>query len=64
MWIIDTAKEWPESLFVRASAHMSDSAHMTFHVMKVGFDLVNVQVPLNLLESSIAERITWMYGNL
>ncbi|EFI28681.1 hypothetical protein CC1G_01857 [Coprinopsis cinerea okayama7 len=30
----------------------------------VGFDLVNVQVPLKLLDPSIAKRITWRHGNL
>lgn len=29
----------------------------------VGFDLVNVQVPLELLDPSIAQRITWVHGN-
>ncbi|KAK0208757.1 hypothetical protein DFS33DRAFT_1253760 [Desarmillaria ectypa] len=29
----------------------------------VGFDLVNIQIPLKLLESSIAARITWAHGN-
>ncbi|KAG2022934.1 hypothetical protein CC2G_000646 [Coprinopsis cinerea AmutBmut pab1-1] len=29
----------------------------------VGFDLVNVQVPLKLLDPSIAKRITWRHGN-
>ncbi|KAH9942928.1 hypothetical protein B0H21DRAFT_866139, partial [Amylocystis lapponica] len=30
----------------------------------VGFDLVNVQIPLETLPSSIADRIQWVYGNL
>ena len=30
----------------------------------VGFDLVNVQFPLNHLESHVARRITWEHGNL
>ncbi|KAF9074835.1 hypothetical protein BDP27DRAFT_1316051 [Rhodocollybia butyracea] len=29
----------------------------------VGFDLVNVQIPLKLLDSSLEERIQWKYGN-
>ncbi|KAF9015642.1 S-adenosyl-L-methionine-dependent methyltransferase [Cyathus striatus] len=29
----------------------------------VGFDLVNVQVPLKLLETSLARRIEWKHGN-
>ncbi|KAE9398462.1 hypothetical protein BT96DRAFT_965928 [Gymnopus androsaceus JB14] len=29
----------------------------------VGFDLVNVQLPLNLLDPSLEERIKWIYGN-
>ncbi|KAG6380890.1 hypothetical protein JVT61DRAFT_5282 [Boletus reticuloceps] len=29
----------------------------------VGFDLVDVQVPLSLLETEIANRISWVHGN-
>ncbi|KAK0465575.1 uncharacterized protein EV420DRAFT_1514980 [Desarmillaria tabescens] len=29
----------------------------------VGFDLVNIQIPLKLLDPSIAERIAWVHGN-
>ncbi|KAF5368561.1 hypothetical protein D9758_002245 [Tetrapyrgos nigripes] len=29
----------------------------------VGFDLVNVQVPLKLLERSVASRVRWVHGN-
>ncbi|KAG8219521.1 hypothetical protein J3R82DRAFT_471 [Butyriboletus roseoflavus] len=29
----------------------------------VGFDLVDVQIPLSLLEPGIASRITWVHGN-
>ncbi|KAF9245796.1 hypothetical protein BU15DRAFT_85484 [Melanogaster broomeanus] len=29
----------------------------------VGFDLVDVQVPLSLLEPDVAKRITWLHGN-
>ncbi|KAK0246253.1 hypothetical protein EDD85DRAFT_803611 [Armillaria nabsnona] len=29
----------------------------------VGFDLVNIQIPLKLLDTSIADRITWAHGN-
>ncbi|KAF9270626.1 hypothetical protein L218DRAFT_889210 [Marasmius fiardii PR-910] len=29
----------------------------------VGFDLVNIQIPLNMLSSSIADRIQWVHGN-
>jgi hypothetical protein len=31
---------------------------------KVGFDLVNVQLPLKMVDPSIADRIQWMHGNL
>jgi hypothetical protein len=30
----------------------------------VGFDLVNVQFPLNHLEPHVSRRITWEHGNL
>lgn len=31
---------------------------------KVGFDLVDVQIPLSLLEPAVASRIMWVHGNL
>ncbi|OBZ79347.1 Pheromone-regulated membrane protein 10 [Grifola frondosa] len=30
----------------------------------VGFDMMNIQVPLDTLERSVAERIEWVHGNL
>lgn len=33
-------------------------------ISKVGYDLVNVQVPLHLVDPSLASRIEWVYGNL
>lgn len=30
----------------------------------VGFDLVNIQIPLNCVEKSVAQRIVWQHGNL
>lgn len=29
----------------------------------VGFDLVNIQIPLKMLEDSVAKRIEWVHGN-
>ncbi|KAA1467967.1 S-adenosyl-L-methionine-dependent methyltransferase [Dentipellis sp. KUC8613] len=29
----------------------------------VGYDLVNIQIPLSILEPSVARRITWQHGN-
>jgi hypothetical protein len=31
---------------------------------KIGFDLVNVQIPLKVMDPSIADRIQWLHGNL
>jgi hypothetical protein len=31
---------------------------------KVGFDLVDVQVPLPILEPEVARRVMWVHGNL
>ncbi|PCH33930.1 hypothetical protein WOLCODRAFT_160462 [Wolfiporia cocos MD-104 SS10] len=45
VWIVDAAKEWPDSTFV-------------------GFDLMNVQIPLHMLPSDIASRIQWVHGNM
>lgn len=30
----------------------------------VGFDLVNIQIPLNCVEKTVAQRIVWQHGNL
>lgn len=31
---------------------------------KVGFDLVDVQIPLSMLDPDVATRIMWVHGNL
>ncbi|KAF5388526.1 hypothetical protein D9757_004671 [Collybiopsis confluens] len=33
------------------------------HCEFVGFDLMNVQIPLNILDSSLGDRIQWTHGN-
>ncbi|KAG6901217.1 hypothetical protein C0995_015205 [Termitomyces sp. Mi166 len=38
--------------------------HNLTELEKVGFDLVNVQIPLKILDDSIARRIEWRHGNL
>lgn len=35
---------------------------LTIH--KVGYDLVNIQIPLYCVDSDIAARIQWAHGNL
>lgn len=61
-WVIEAAKEWPSTHFVCIFA--LDSCSSTNVESQVGFDLVNVQLPLNLLDPSLEERIKWIYGNL
>ncbi len=34
------------------------------HSRQVGFDLVNIQIPTNVLDESLQERISWVHGNL
>ena len=41
-----------------------DAARKWPNATLVGFDLVNVQFPLNYLEPHVARRITWEHGNL
>ena len=63
-WVISAAKEWPE---YRICAFISYSRLNMIGEpdFKVGFDLVNVQISLDVLrDPSIANRITWMHGNL
>ena len=31
---------------------------------QVGFDLVDVQIPLRILDEDVASRIEWVYGNM
>lgn len=38
-------------------------AHSTIGT-KVGFDLVNIQIPPKLLEPSLRNRVEWRHGNL
>nr|VWO94318.1 N/A [Ganoderma boninense] len=45
LWVISTAKLWPEATFV-------------------GLDMVNMQIPLQVLEQEIAERIEWVHSNI
>ncbi|KAF7336846.1 UBIQUITIN-CONJUGAT-2 domain-containing protein [Mycena venus] len=63
-WAINAAKEWPSCNFV----HVIFSLHNHAPQLKqVGFDLVDIQIPLKTLPpeyTSIAERITWVHGNL
>lgn len=41
-----------------------DAARKWPNATFVGFDLVNVQFPINHLEPHVGRRITWEYGNL
>lgn len=61
-WVIDAAKEWPSCEFVRSLLRTPGPQPLT-HI-QVGFDLVNIQIPPNVIDPSIAERIEWTHGNL
>jgi hypothetical protein len=53
------------TLRIRTYPSLFVSPQGVFKIQRqVGFDLVNVQIPLKLLDPSIAERITWVHGNL
>lgn len=50
-----------------ASWYAINLSHRKSHITlsrQVGFDLVDVQIPLKLLHHSIANRIEWRHGNL
>ncbi|KAF9041753.1 hypothetical protein BDZ89DRAFT_1100020 [Hymenopellis radicata] len=59
-WIIDAAKEWTDCEFVRFF-YLGISLGTYF--WKVGFDLVNIQIPTNVLDESLQARISWVHGN-
>lgn len=62
-WTIDAAKQWPDATFVSLPSH-PPAVIMSHDAMQVGFDLVDVQIKLDYLEPSMAERIQWVHGNL
>ncbi|KAH8099373.1 S-adenosyl-L-methionine-dependent methyltransferase [Cristinia sonorae] len=41
-----------------------DAARRWTQTTFVGYDLVNVQIPLHCVESQVANRIEWVYGNI
>lgn len=38
--------------------------NQSFFVVQVGFDLVDLQIPLKFVPQSVASRIEWVHGNL
>lgn len=59
--MIDTAQRFPECTFVSVCLRI---ILCLSEFVKVGFDLVDIQVPLRVLDPSVARRIEWMQGNL
>lgn len=65
-WVLDAANAWPKCEFVRHDPSTTLYVVKTLKLfgLKVGFDLVNVQMPLRYVEPSVGDRITWVHGNL
>lgn len=64
-WVLDAANAWPKCEFVRRDPFtLYLPENLKLFGLKVGFDLVNVQMPLRYVEPSVGDRITWVHGNL
>lgn len=64
-WVLDAANAWPKCEFVRRDPFtLYLPENLKLFGLKVGFDLVNVQMPLKYVEPSVGDRITWVHGNL
>ncbi|KAG2367791.1 hypothetical protein BDR07DRAFT_1326290 [Suillus spraguei] len=63
--------QFPEQIFPRRSLDLGcgggtwilDAAKEWTDCKFVGFDLVDIQVPISLLEPEIASRVSWVHGN-
>ena len=62
LWVISTAKLWPEATFVSICALKCSEIYSS--ASQVGLDMVNIQIPLQVLEQDIAERIEWVHTNM
>ena len=62
LWVISTAKLWPEATFVSICSPMWPEVYS--FASQVGLDMVNIQIPLQVLEQDIAERIEWVHTNM
>ena len=51
-------------LRLRMCFYVFTSPLLTWCASQVGFDLVNIQIPLSILDSPLASRIEWFHGNL
>ena len=63
LWVVNSAKYWKKTTFVR---FFFAFCILGFHaiIVQVGFDLVDVQIPLRILDEDVASRIEWVYGNM
>ena len=60
-WTVAAARDWPDCTFVSS---IPLSARRVSECPQVGYDLMNVQIPLWVLEDDVAARIEWVHGNL
>lgn len=49
---------------IRESDPLCYPPELVLKAVQVGLDMVNIQVPLQVLEQEIAERIEWVYSNM
>ena len=60
-WTVATARDWPDCTFV---SNVLVPVGRVSECPQVGYDLMNVQIPLWVLEDDVAARIEWVHGNL
>lgn len=61
-WTVAAARDWPDCTFV--SSVVPVPVRRVSECLQVGYDLMNVQIPLWVLEDDVAARIEWVHGNL
>ena len=64
LWVVNSAKYWKTSTFVRILSRFKGIRRLHPFTFQVGFDLVDVQIPLRILDADVASRIEWVYGNM
>ena len=64
LWVVNSDKYWKTSTFVRIFSRFKCMRRLYSFPFQVGFDLVDVQIPLRILDEDVASRIEWVYGNM
>ena len=63
LWAVNSAKYWKNTTFV-CIWHLLNAWLLHFSASQVGFDLVDVQIPVKILPDDEGARIEWVHGNM